>query len=141
MDRRQATSYSTSLDLPHLPTLSPWSTLSTHHHACNLLAADGTLATLVSEVVGNGPFHIVVPGTRFDRLSDQSQVEWYDGQLRVGHLTIGLQSGRPWNPRLPSLSSQTSFAPLLAYLTQMQNKSALYSGTPALTERAQRGDW
>jgi len=125
--------------LPHLAGRTAWSILSHHHHACNLLTDDGTLVALVSEVHGNGPFHIVVPGARFDTITTVSPVVWHASLLHIGPYTIALREARPWHPRVAKI---TIFEPtdfLLAHLSSLQSASPLYTGLPALVERAQHG--
>lgn len=126
------------MDLARLAA-TPWSILSRHHHACNLLAGDGALIALVSEVHGNGPFHVVIPNARFDGLPDQAQVNWRTTQLQLGDLTVALETATPWNPQLPPLTNRSALTLLYPHLTQLRLQSPLYSSGPVLVERAQQG--
>jgi hypothetical protein len=138
MDRLRATSYSATLDLAHLPTLSPWTILSTHRHACNLLAADGTLVALVSKTHGNGPFQIVIPTARFDMVNPAVSPSWTAGRLQLHPaLTIDLQKAAPWQPTLPTLTKQPQPQQLQRIVALALARSALPNGPPPLTARAQ----
>ena len=139
MQSLHAVSYSTTLPLPRLAGRTDWSILSHHHHACNLLADDGTLVALVSEAHGNGPFHIVVPGARFDTITTASPVAWSDLQIHIGHCTIDLRTTHLWHPRLAEVTALEPTDFLLAHLSPLQSASPLYTGLPALVARAQRG--
>ncbi len=137
MNHYHATSYSALLDLPRLATATSWSILSTHRHACNLMAEDGTFIALVNDVHGNGPFHILLPHTHFDTLTLATPIKWRAEQIKLAHLTIDLREARPWHPQLPRLTNPASLASLAAYQPLATMRSALYSGSMPLVERAQ----
>jgi uncharacterized protein YukE len=139
VNKRCATTYSQTLDLPRLATRPSWSILSSHRHACNLLADDGTLVALVSEVHGNGPFHLVVPQARFETIAPATTVKWRAGQIELPHLTIDLHTARPWHPQLPHLTNPVTKAPLSPYKTVAIMRSPLYRGSAVVTNRAQQG--
>ncbi|MCB0064766.1 MAG: DUF2877 domain-containing protein [Caldilineaceae bacterium] len=134
-----AVSYSATFDLCKLVCGTRWSLLSRHRHACNLLADDDILVALVSETHGNGPFHIVIPGARFDALPARPAIEWAATRLIVGHCTIDLRSIARWDPQLPQLHHFETLIHLAPLFPQMQKHSPLYNGLPALTARAQQG--
>lgn len=134
-----ALSYSRTLPLIRLATAPEWAILSSHRHACNLYAADGTLVALVSEVHGNGPFHIVVPGARFDDFTPATPVKWQNQQIQFSNMTVTLQTAAPWSPQLARCTQSAShnFPNALARLATI--RSLLYCGSTALTSCAQRG--
>lgn len=139
MSNLHATAFSTTLPLPQLAAQPSWSILSSHHHACNLLAGDGTIIALVDEMHGNGPFHIVVPHARFDRSALDAFVRWQEGQITLADRTIDLRMARPWNPRPPFLLRLPTQVQLKPYRVQVTLRSSLYSGPTAITTRAQQG--
>jgi len=139
MDILHATSYSSALDFAHLANCAMWSIRGHHRHACNLLSTDGTWIALVNEMHGNGPFHIVIPSTRFDTLPNQAEVEWQTRTLRVGPITVALDRASAWNPHLPTIARQDSLRPLIPHLAQLRLSSPLFGGAPALIKRAQQG--
>ncbi len=134
-----ATSCSATLNLPQLAVSSSWSILSHHHHACNLLADDGTLVALVSEAPGNGPFHIVAPQARFDGLAPRQSIKWRARQIELAHFAVDLQMVQRWNPQLPPLHPPITSAQLTPYRALATMRSTLYSGSPSVTTRAQQG--
>lgn len=134
-----ATSHSKLLLLPQLAANPQWTMLSKHRHACNLMAADGTLVALVNEIHGNGPFHIVVPGIHFEQLPPTTGVRWQGTQLQLAQLTIDWRDAIPWDPQLPQLSQMPPEELSTHFGMLATTQSALYSGPPALTVSAQRG--
>jgi len=134
---RYATSYSNTLDLAHLSTRHHWSILSSHRHACNLVADDGRIIALVDEAHGNGPFHLLVPQSRFDTIPLGASIHWQTGAIKLAHLTIDLQRAQPWNPQIPRQNQPLVMAPLSRYRSLATMRSPLYSGSPPLVERAQ----
>jgi hypothetical protein len=75
--------------------------LSVHRRACNLVDEQGQLLALVSDPLGNGPFHMVIQRgeTAFSRLAAGWPVRGERGVLRIGDsLAITYRSGRLWDP-------------------------------------------
>ncbi|MBN1201301.1 MAG: DUF2877 domain-containing protein [Anaerolineae bacterium] len=68
--------------------------------ACNLIAADGSVLSVVTERIGNGPFNVVVPPVRFtDHVTPAAPVRCSQHALHIGSLGINLNSAVAWNPR------------------------------------------
>jgi hypothetical protein len=75
--------------------------LSVHRRACNLVDERGQLLALVSDPLGNGPFHMVISrgAVAFSRLAAGWAVRGERGALRIGDsLAITYRGGRLWDP-------------------------------------------
>jgi hypothetical protein len=134
--------------------------LSVHRRACNLIDERGQLLALVSDPLGNGPFHMVIPQgeTAFSRLETGWPVRGERGALRIGGcLTITYRGGQLWDPcpdwgkvrlaqqnwrvHLPSLQE------LVRGKAPPESLAALFAGPPAAGDsrlsvawRAQAGE-
>jgi hypothetical protein len=68
--------------------------------ACNLIAEDGEVLSLVMPNIGDGPFNILLGPLEFsDHISAESAVSFDDGQIRIGALEIALTPAQVWEPR------------------------------------------
>jgi hypothetical protein len=68
--------------------------------ACNLIAPDERMISLVTPAVGDGPFNLVVPPINFSiHVTAESHVASERGVVRVGNLVIDTTSAEPWEPR------------------------------------------
>ena len=68
--------------------------------ACNVLAEDGTVFSIVTTTVGDGPFNIVLDAVNFsDYAADDATVRIDPGRIWLGDLEIHLASARIWEPR------------------------------------------
>ncbi len=67
--------------------------------ACNLLAEDGKVVSLVTPRVGEGPFNIVLAPINFcDHAADDTTVRIEQGRICIGALEIGLDTAQIWEP-------------------------------------------
>jgi hypothetical protein len=68
--------------------------------ACNLIAEDGEIFSLVMPHIGDGPFNIILEPLKFsDHISAESIVSLDNGQIRIGALEIALTPAQVWEPR------------------------------------------
>ena len=68
--------------------------------ACNLVAEDGEILSLVMPNIGDGPFNIILDPLEFsDHISAESAVSFDNGQIRIGALEIALTPAQVWEPR------------------------------------------
>lgn len=68
--------------------------------ACNLIAEDGEIISLVIPTIGDGPFNIILGPLEFsDHISAESAVSFDKGQIRIGALEIALTPAQVWQPR------------------------------------------
>ncbi|MEA1977350.1 MAG: hypothetical protein U9N80_05575, partial [Chloroflexota bacterium] len=68
--------------------------------ACNLIAEDGEILSLVMPTIGDGPFNIILEPLKFsDHISAESAVSFDHGQIRIGALEIALTPAQVWEPR------------------------------------------
>ncbi len=76
--------------------------LSVHARACNFLAEDGTLVSLVSPRVGPGPFHVVLSeDVDFHTLCAHAPVLWVqNGFLALGKYRFPLSPAVVWSPEV-----------------------------------------
>ncbi len=78
----------------------PARVLHVFDNACNLLAEDGEVFSLVTSQVGDGPFNIVLDPINFcDHATDDSMVKIELERIRIGELEIVLTSAQIWEPR------------------------------------------
>lgn len=69
-------------------------------NACNLLAEDGEVFSLVTPWVGDGPFNIVLDPINFcDHAADDTKVRIEYERIRIGEIEIDLTSAQIWEPR------------------------------------------
>ncbi len=68
--------------------------------ACNLIAEDGEIISLVMSNIGDGPFNIILEPLEFtDHISAESVVSFDVGQIRIEELEIALTPTQIWEPR------------------------------------------
>ncbi len=68
--------------------------------ACNLVAEDGEILSLVMPTIGDGPFNIILDPLEFsDHISAESAVSFDNGQIRIAALEIALTPAQVWEPR------------------------------------------
>jgi hypothetical protein len=68
--------------------------------ACNLVAEDGEVLSLVMPTIGEGPFNIILGPLQFsDHISAESAVSFDNGKIRIGALEIALTPAQVWEPR------------------------------------------
>ncbi len=68
--------------------------------ACNLIAEDGEIISLVMPAIGDGPFNIILGPLEFpDHISAGSAVSFDDERIRIGALEIALTPAQVWEPR------------------------------------------
>ncbi|MBE9478997.1 MAG: DUF2877 domain-containing protein [Chloroflexi bacterium] len=78
----------------------PTRVLHVFKDACNLIAGDGEILSLVMPYIGDGPFNIILEPLEFsDHISVESAVSFDNGQIRIGALEIGLTPTQIWEPR------------------------------------------
>jgi len=78
----------------------PTRVLHVFKDACNLIAEDGEILSLVMPNIGNGPFNIIIEPFEFsDHISAESAVSFDNGQIRIGTLEIALTPSQVWEPR------------------------------------------
>ena len=78
----------------------PTRVLHVFKDACNLIAEDGEILSLVMPNIGNGPFNIILEPLEFsDHVSAESAVSFDSGQIRIGALEITLAPAQIWEPR------------------------------------------
>jgi hypothetical protein len=69
-------------------------------HACNLIAPDDRVISLVTPAVGDGPFNLVVPPINFtSQVKAESHVASDRGIVRVGNVLIDATGAQLWDPR------------------------------------------
>ena len=74
--------------------------LHVFENACNLLAEDGEVFSLVTPEVGDGPFNIVLAPINFcDHAADDTMVMIEHERIRIGELVIDLSTAQIWEPR------------------------------------------
>jgi hypothetical protein len=68
--------------------------------ACNLINERGEVLSIVTQQIGNGPFHLVVENYMcfLDDLKVEAQVSISLTQLRLGNLIIRVTDANLWNP-------------------------------------------
>ncbi len=67
--------------------------------ACNLVADDDSVLSLVTPAIGNGPFNVVVPNVDFTAwIAPTDPVCMQPDRLHVGRLLVNLASAEEWNP-------------------------------------------
>jgi hypothetical protein len=68
--------------------------------ACNLIADDGEILSLVMPTIGDGPFNIILEPLIFsDHILAESAVRFDNGQIRIAALEIALTPAQVWEPR------------------------------------------
>jgi hypothetical protein len=68
--------------------------------ACNLIAEDGEVLSLVMPTIGYGPFNILLsPIEISDHISAESAVSFDNKRIRIGALEITLTPAQVWEPR------------------------------------------
>ena len=68
--------------------------------ACNLVADDGDVLSLVTESVGDGPFNLVLPDVDLTSfISPESRAECRAGRLRLGGIEVDSRSTKVWEAR------------------------------------------
>lgn len=78
----------------------PARVLHVFDNACNLLAEDGEVFSLVTSRVGDGPFNIVLDPINFcDHATDDTTVGIEHERIRIGELEIDLTPAQIWEPR------------------------------------------
>ena len=78
----------------------PARVLHVFENACNLLAEDGEVFSLVTPGVGDGPFNIVLAPIKFcDHAAEDTMVMIEHERIRIGELVIDLSSAQIWEPR------------------------------------------
>lgn len=81
-------------------TPKPARVLHVFENACNLLAEDGEILSLVTTGVGDGPFNIVLAPINFrDHATNATTVRIEHEQIRIGELEIVLAPAQIWEPR------------------------------------------
>ena len=79
----------------------PARVLHVFENACNLLAEDGEVFSLVTPGVGEGPFNIVLAPINFcDHAANDTAVKIEQERIRIGELEIALSPAQIWEPRL-----------------------------------------
>lgn len=69
-------------------------------NACNLIDAESDVLSLVTPLIGNGPFNVVIPPLVFSRhISPADSVVCTASNLGVGNLSVDLTSAKRWTPR------------------------------------------
>ena len=78
----------------------PARVLHVFQDACNLIAEDGEIISLVKPTIGDGPFNIILDPLEFsDHISAESAVSFDNRQIRIGALEIALTPAQVWEPR------------------------------------------
>jgi hypothetical protein len=78
----------------------PTRVLHVFKDACNLIAEDGEILSLVMPTIGDGPFNIILEPFKFsDHISVESAVNFDKGQIRIGALEVALTHAQVWEPR------------------------------------------
>jgi hypothetical protein len=86
--------------LAWLRDLKPIRVLHVFKDACNLIAEDGEIISLVMPHIGDGPFNIILEPLKFsDHISAESIVSFDNSQIRIGALEIALPPAQVWEPR------------------------------------------
>ena len=75
--------------------------LHVFNHACNLINENGEILSIVSPLIGNGPFHAVVKDQVdfTEALPIGSRVSISGDQLQIENLIVTLADARYWSPR------------------------------------------
>ena len=69
-------------------------------NACNLVAEDGEVFSLVTAGVGDGPFNIVLPPINFcDHAAEDTKVRIEQARIGIGELDIDLTPAQRWESR------------------------------------------
>jgi hypothetical protein len=100
--RRFARSISRSIQAAfRSPVGSAWQVLGAFERACDLVAPDGGVISLVLAEIGNGPLNVVLDGTNGDFATIRPGMPaWFsESELRVGELQVGLDGAVLWEPR------------------------------------------
>ncbi len=104
--------------------------------ACNLVADDGDVLSLVTESVGDGPFNLVLPAVDFTSLlSHDTRVESFEDRLRLGGIEIDARSARNWEARPDWREIRANAGRLrsgLKHLLEILEDSALDDGLAVL---------
>jgi hypothetical protein len=119
--------------------------LSVHRQACNLVDGRGQLLALVSDPLGNGPFHVVIHRgeAAFSRLAAGWPVWSERGVLQIGDgLGINCRGGQLWDPRpdwekvrLTRQSWRVHLPPLLELLRDKAPPESMAGPAAAETSR------
>ena len=104
--------------------------------ACNLIASDSRVISLVTPDVGDGPFNLVVPAVDFSsHLTAESEVERDRGVIKVGELEIDAAAAQLWEPRPAWEALHRKVGPIRAqvpFLTEILSAEASKGGLAGL---------
>jgi len=90
-------------------------------HVCNLINERKEVLSMVTPQIGNGPFNLVIEREMLftEKLTIDSPVSMYTGQLNVGNITVRTDAAKTWNPRPDWETLHARRADILNQLTQL----------------------